>query len=181
MNNQEQTSPFAYAPFFGLVVGIIWSMLFFVNMYSMSHLENPSLWTTIIFYVLLFYSLRFMTKNVHLVTQNAPSFSMWNKWKLSILICINASLITTLVQYLYLQFFDKGRFIGNLKQVFEHPMYTEMFANQNIDISAVSEILSTVTVSSLTSAFLSFNIFLSLITSLFVTLMQHIYRGKDIQ
>ena len=89
-------------------------------------------------------------------------------FRMAMLICIFAGLLTNVVQYLYFQFFDKGYFLSTMATMMEMPEYQQMIKSvfAGVPQSQLDEAFLQINVPTLMVQFVFMNLVLSVPVSL---------------
>lgn len=91
-----------------------------------------------------------------------------HRWHKSLQVQLLAALLCTFVQYLYFRFFDNGRMLTALTEVYTDPTYTEVLKQTMPELKPqeVLDVISQITLTDLTMNFLIANSFLAILLSL---------------
>ncbi len=151
----------------GLLLGGLWTGSFLCAVNAFAH---PALGPVgnLLALVSVFLLVRFLrnfgrrTANFHFLRR------WWTAWST----CMNASLITTLCQYLYFRFLDGGQLIRTVTAMMEMPEYQEALrkvAPENSPEEMLSA-LAGMSVGDMIVSLLTFNLLVSVVISLFAAM-----------
>ena len=160
----EQTKPSAFyqrAMRYGTYLGIIWAIMYIMVFNS---LRTPFLGTvaSILFISSPFIAKRFATRYRDEEYENGMAFPQ--AWTFLFCTYLFATLLSTFTNYIYLGFIDHGAF-----QMDAINIYTEVLKTPGIDevakeqIKAIQEMISQMSVRSMTISLMNSNIFSSLV------------------
>ena len=163
----------AFAGQYGLVVGLIWAASFFCAMYAPDHLMLGHT-ANLMALASIFVAVKLMNR---FSSEIAPLKGI-RKWWMSWHIAIYAALITTLAQYIYFRFIDRGHLCSSLLTMLENPDYRQILEPmmQGEKPEALVEVLSQTSPGELTLSFIMLNIFAAIVFSLLCSLF---VKGKS--
>lgn len=161
-DNKELNTPISrinYAGRYGLLVGGMWIVAFICSMYS---IRNPFIGITgntvalLSLYVLFIIVVRYRAFIAPLSFSGCFTVAWFT--------CLFAGLITTLGQYLYFCFLDKGRFMGTITELLSSDQYAQMMkqAAPGIDPKEMTKLLDNIHMNDLIFGMLQFNFLLSI-------------------
>lgn len=151
----------------GFYTGLCWSASFILAMISLTQpawgfagnlLGILSIWVAGV-------QLRAMQS---LLSGNMSSWAVRQRWHKSLHVQLLAALLCTFVQYLYFRFFDNGRMLTSMTEVYTNPSYTEVLQESMPEFNPqdVLDLLSQITLTDLTLNFLIINCFLAIVLSI---------------
>lgn len=112
----------------GLVVGGYWIISFLIVV-----LNFPSLLCDL-GYLIGLVSVFQVGKSIRMVATNVMPMSWVQRLWLALMSFMGGVLLTTLAQFVYFAYFDKGRFFGNMLESFNDPALTEMMKASGNDL-----------------------------------------------
>lgn len=151
----------------GFFTGLCWSASFILAMLS---LTNPSwgfagnflgvlsIWVA---------GVQLRAAQMPLATDN-QLWGVRQRWHKSLQVQLLAGLLCTFMQYVYFRFFDNGRMLTVLTEVYTSPEYTELIKEAVPDFTPqqVLEMLSQISLTELALNFLIINAFLAIVLSI---------------
>ncbi len=165
----------SYSIQYGLYVSLYWIASFLCLMYAM---KFPFL--SIVSQIAAFMSLFAAIKYVSEYCSRIQPLNFLQKILFSLNICTFASLITTIVQYFYFRYIDKGAIFHTMAESLSDPSFKELFEKQmpGFAIEDILEILSKTTYLEFAIQFLIANTFIAFIFTLIMALFS---RNKNNQ
>ena len=151
----------------GFYTGLCWSASFILSMLS---LTNPSWGLAGNFLgVLTIWVAGVQLRSFQ--TLNADMSEPWGvrtRWHKSLMVQLLAALLCTFVQYMYFRYFDNGRMLTSMTEIYSDPANIEALKQMVPDYKPEDMIamLSQITFSQLTLNFLVINSFLAIVLSL---------------
>ena len=102
------------------------------------------------------------------------------RWWLSWTTCLNAALLTTLAQYLYFRFLDKGHMLGSMRATMEREEVRQMMAERlpGFDFDAQLELMSQMTLGDITASLLLTNLTAAVVVGLLAALLSRPRTGN---
>ena len=90
------------------------------------------------------------------------------RWHKSLIVQLLAAVLCTFVQYLYFRYFDNGRMLTALTELYTNPVYTDAMkeAMPKYNPQEVIDLLSKITFADLTSTFMLMNSLLAIVLSI---------------
>lgn len=90
------------------------------------------------------------------------------RWHKSLVVQLLAAVLCTFVQYLYFRYFDNGRMLTALTELYTNPVYTDAMkeAMPEYNPQEVIDLLSKITFTDLTFTFMVMNSFLAIVISI---------------
>lgn len=157
----------AYSAQYGIHMSIYWVISFICTMNAM---EYPLL--SFVGQITAFLSLFIGIRIVSEYSSKIQKLGFLNKVWLSWSTCAFATIITTLAQYIYMRFIDKGRFINSITEIFNDPAYKEIIEQQmqGLGTEKALEILSATTYTQLALQFLFLNLCIAMLFTLLMSL-----------
>lgn len=150
----------------GFFTGLCWSASFLIAMYS---LTNPA-WG---FAGNLIGMLSIWVAGVQLrafqmlLPADAQPWNMSTRWQKSIMVQLLAAVLCTFVQYIYFRFVDGGRLLTIMTETYNNPAFIESMKEimPEYKPEMVLDMLSQISLTSLTMNFLIINVLLALLLS----------------
>ena len=148
-----------YAGRCGLLVGGMWIVAFLCSMCSMRNPFIGIMGNTVALlslYVLFVIVVRYRAFIAPL--------SFFGCFKVAWFTCIFAGLLTTLGQYFYLSFLDKGHFLGTMTELLNSDQYAQIMKQTapGIDPKEIAKILGNIHMSDMILGMLQLNFFISI-------------------
>jgi len=155
------------AGWMALPIGIIWSLSFLCTMYGTDH-PFLSLLST----ALGLYSIFLLYRQLTNYRRHFPSVSWLHIFRLSLLTCLLAGLLTDAAQYLYFVLLDNGRLLSILGSALQSEEYREVWKKltPGASIEEAQAMVQTMTVRDIMLQIVLYNIFLALPVALFAAL-----------
>ncbi len=169
-----------YASKYALFLGCMWIMSFVCSMQSLQHPILGHIGNFIsLFSLYQLYAI--------LITYRAriENIGFTKCWLLAWTICIFSGLLTSMVQYIYFQFFDNGQLITHMTTLMESDEYKELSKKMfpELDLQEMINMLSLIKVRDIVIQLISFNFFISVpfsFISAFVASRKRIRQKQDI-
>lgn len=162
----------AYSAYYGMWIGITWTMSFALTIYGLSHplAGNLGLLLGMASLPLAVWILRGFRDHV------AGELPLRRAWHMAWMLMLGAALITTLAQYIYFAYIDHGALVRAYTEILAQPeahdMLQQMLPGQDVDALAAEalETFSVTSPSQLASQFLFWNALLATVMALPVAL-----------
>ena len=157
-----------HAARWALWVGLWWIASFALTMLSLSH-TSLGIWQ----WVCAIASLVTLIRGVNSYTAQVTECGFLRRWWLAWTTSLYAALLTTMAQYLYFRFLDKGHMMTALREMFENEEVKEAMAQQfpQIDFGAQMEMMSSISLGEMTATMLMTNLMVALVMGLLGALL----------
>ena len=155
------------AGWMALPIGIMWSASFLCTMYGTGH-PLLSMLSTALGIISIYMLYRQLTNYRRLY----PTVSWLHIFRLSMLTCLLAGLLTDAVQYLYFAFLDNGRLLSILGSAMQSEEYREAWKQlmPEADMKEVQQMVQSMTVRDIMLQLVTYNVLLALPISLMAAL-----------
>lgn len=157
---------------FGMRTAVWWSISFLCTMYGVRYpiLANLGVFIAI-------FSVYYAGRLIRWYNQQIGYAPAFNTWWLALITYFFATLSTTLVQYIYFRFLDKGMMLQQMEQFMQMPEYRQLLQGfSKADIQQSMELMKSP--AQMTYAVFLFNIFLGLLLSFPTMLIGIIHVNK---
>lgn len=166
MKPEEYKQMTAFARQDGMVMGVLWVLSFvcFANMFEYPSLSLVCDVSFLAIPVILFFMVRRYRDHVlegHISFPRAMAYGFG--------VCLCATLLLAMGQWVYFEYIDGGAFFANMKSLFTMPEYQELFVASGFslqDLKMVIDGMAETRPIDLAFSFISQNVFLSLVLSL---------------
>ena len=153
-----------------LYIGALWSGSFLFTVYGIPLVGD----LLGLFSLLAMYN---TVRNYRALVEDIPFLKCW---RLTSTISLYGVLVTGLVQYVYFQYLDNGRLLGNLVSMLEMPELQEYFSQvmPGITLDELTGLFESVTVGSMTAQLFLMNLCLSMLVALPVAVLGKLSKAK---
>ena len=155
------------AGWMALPIGLMWAASFLCTMYGA---ERPLL--SMLSTALGIISIYTLYKQLTNYRKLYPSVSWLHTFRLSLVTCLLAGLLTDAVQYLYFLFLDNGRLLSVLGNAFQNEEYREAWKQMmpEVNLDEMQKTIQSLTVRDIMLQLVFYNIVLALPISLLAAL-----------